>query len=489
MVGLKNLAQCFESLFGLFASERRSGLKNIICLISLCLLIGLGASCILYISLQALHCGLVVSLTVCGIFAAIIPGALFLSKHLRCFILIVLISCGTQQGRNALITAGTGVVLFKCAQNSFHNLKGLVESLECNLENMLPSIENLLAKYINILQWIHQQIQNLPQNVFVKFPVHFEIKHSIRDGELKQNLNETKVNLEGLANHMISTLDMFSQVCKGAVIILGLLLALIFTGLYIKRYLSNIKFENIYITNHFLQFNEQQKEKGKPHLLQLTQKERKSFIKIPAFSFSERERKALASFCVPILIKVCIWTTVIMLDYGLFLLISSIKHHLDHLPPINITMDFQFVEEIIFIKTPLKRHKSRGTFSYVTHLSKADCIPQPTLTISNIWTPLIVIIAALLLLTLFSAKFTILKVLVLSSFYSETEKRRIEFLHEKILRKRAWVKLMGTEETQNFTDDCVSFWFPIFRMKQRKGDLLQKTEFQHQSSHKLCVEL
>ncbi|XP_072425692.1 dendritic cell-specific transmembrane protein [Chiloscyllium punctatum] len=477
MVSLKIWAQCFRGLFELFASERKSGLKNIVCLISLCLLIGLGTSGILFISLRAIHFSLVVSLIVCGIFAAIIPGALFLSKHFRCFILIVLISCGTQQGRNALITAGTGVVLFNCAQNSFHNLKGLVESLECNLENMLPSIKNLLEKYIKILEWVREQIQKLPQNAFVKFPIRFEIKCSIRDDKLKQNLNETKVNLESLANHMISTLDMVSQFCKGVVIIVGILLVLIFTGLYIKRYLSNIKFENIYITKQFLNFDEQQKEQGKPHLLQLTSKERKSFIKIPAFSFSERERKTLASFCVPILIKVCIWAIVIMLDYGLFLLISSIRYHLDHLPPINITMDFQFVEEIKFTIIPVRRHESGGKFSYETHLSKVDCIPQPTLTISKIWPPLVAIIAVLLVLTLFSAKFTILKVLVLSSFYDETEKKRIEFLHEKILRKRALIKLMKTNESQNFTDDKVSFWFPIFRMKQRKDDLPQRREF------------
>ncbi|XP_078396189.1 dendritic cell-specific transmembrane protein-like [Cetorhinus maximus] len=469
MVILKIGAQFFGGLFELFASERKPGLKNILCLISLCLLMGLGASGILYVCLRALQCSFLVTLALCGAFAVVIPGPLFLSKYLRCFILIFLISCGTQQGRNALITAGTGVVLFNCAQNSFHNLRGLVESLECNVENMLPSIRNLLTKYMHVLHWIQEQIKHLPTNNFVRFVDDFKFKHNIEDGELKSNLNATRVNLEILANRIISTLGMFSRVCKSAMFIMGILLVLIFTWFYVKRYLTNIKFENIYVTNEFLQFDERQKEQGKPHLLQLTREEKECFIKIPAFRLSEREWKSMASFWAPIFSNVCIWTIIIMLDYLLFWLISSVRCHLDHLPPINITMNFEFSAETKFIHFPVSTHESTETLSYETHLSKRVCIAQLTWAIEEIWIPLVALIAALLLLTLLSAKFTILKVLVLSSFYAEMEKRRIEFLHEKILQKRSWVKLMNKDEVVNFTANRVSFWFPIFRMKQRKN--------------------
>ncbi|XP_067888405.1 dendritic cell-specific transmembrane protein-like [Heterodontus francisci] len=489
MVILKIAAQFLGDLFKLFASEKKSGLKNILCLIPLCLLMGLGTSGILYVCLRALQCSLSVALAVCGTFAAVIPGALFLSKYLRCFILIFLISCGTQQGRNALITAGTSVVLFNCAQNSFHNLSGLVESLVCYLKNMLPSITDILDKYIDVINWIHQKIQNLPQNHFVKFVDEFKTSQSIEDGDLKRNLNVTRVDLEILTNRIISTLGMFSQICKSAMLIMGISLVLIFTWFYIKRYLTNIKFENIFITNQFLQFDEQQKERGKPHLLQLTTKEKKCFIKIPALCLSEREWKTMTRFFAPIFTNVCIWAIIIMLDYGLFLLISSIRHHLDHLPTINITMNMKFAAETKFFDFSVHKFESTQTVSYETHLSKGDCIPQPTLSITNIWIPLVVLIAVLLLLTLLTAKFTILKVLVLSSFYAETEKRRIEFLHEKILQKRSWAKLMNMEEALDFTANRVSFWFPIFRMKQSKNELLKNKPIYYQNSAEFCIEI
>uniref|UniRef100_UPI00398F19B5 dendritic cell-specific transmembrane protein-like n=1 Tax=Pristiophorus japonicus TaxID=55135 RepID=UPI00398F19B5 len=487
MAILNNAAQFFGGLFELFASERRSGLRNILSLISLCLLMGLGASGILYVSLRALRCYLAVALIVCGPFAAVTSAALFLSKYLRCFSLIFLVSCGTQQGRNALITAGTGVVLFNCAQNSFHNLKGLVESLVCYMEDMLLSIKDLLAKYIEVINWIHQQIQKIPGNQFVMFVDDFKIKHNIEDEDLKRNLNATRVDLEILANNIISTFGTFFRVCKSVMAVLGILLVLIFTWFYIKRYFTNIKFENIFVTKQFLQFDERQKEQGKPHLLQLTRKEKKCFIKIPALCLSEREWKIMGRFFVPIFSNVCIWTIIIILDYGLFLLISSIRHHLDHLPAINITMNMQFAAESKFLSIPVYKHELTETFSYESHLSKRDCIPQPTVSITMIWIPLVALLAVLLFLTLLSAKFTILKVLVLSSFYAETEKVRIQFLHKKILQKRSWTRLINFEEALNFTNGA-SFWFPIFRMKQSKKELLKSKQIYYRKSDEFSIE-
>ncbi|XP_067832521.1 LOW QUALITY PROTEIN: dendritic cell-specific transmembrane protein-like [Heptranchias perlo] len=468
MLILKMVAQFFGQLFELFVTERKSGLKNILCLISPCLLMGLGASGILYVSLRALQCSLPVALAVSVIFAAVTPGALFLSKYLRCFTLIFLISCGSQQGRNALITAGTGVVLFNCAQNSFHNLRGLVESLVCYLEDMRSSVRDLLAKYIEVINWIHQQIQKIPENKLVKFEDNFQIKHRIEDNDLKRNLNATRIDLEILGNYIISKFGTFSRVCKSAMAIMGILLVLILTWFYIRRYLNNIEFENIFVTNQFLQFDEKQKEEGKPHLLLLTRKEKKCFIKIPSLCLSEREWKSMARFFAPIFSNVCIWAVIIILDYGLFLLISSIRNHLDHLPTINITMNMKFNTETTFLNIPVETQAFTETFSDETHLSKGDCIPQPTLSITKIWIPLVALIAFLLLLTLISAKFTILKILVLSLFYAETEKDRIQFLHKKIVQKRSWAKLLSTEEALKFTTNRVSFWFPIFNRKQQK---------------------
>ncbi|XP_062897756.1 dendritic cell-specific transmembrane protein-like [Mobula hypostoma] len=202
MAVLKMAAQFFGDLFEVYASERKSGLKNILYLISLCLVLGIGASGIVYICLQKLECNLSVALAVFGTLSVVIPGALFLSKYFRCFVLIFLISCGTKKGRNALITAGTSIVLFNCAKNSFHNLMELVDNLNCFLVGMLSSIRYLLSKYKEALEWIGKY--KPLGTIIVHFSNDLKIYSTVNDDAIRIKLNETTINLEIQAKNIIS---------------------------------------------------------------------------------------------------------------------------------------------------------------------------------------------------------------------------------------------------------------------------------------------
>lgn len=70
-------------------------------------------------------------------------------------------------------------------------------------------------------------------------------------------------------------------------------------------------------------------------------------------------------------------------------------------------------------------------------LFKHDCIPQPELAPSTTWIQLGVIIFFLIIFGLFSGLLTQLKILVSTSFYPDTEMKRIHYLHAKLLKKRA----------------------------------------------------
>jgi len=70
-------------------------------------------------------------------------------------------------------------------------------------------------------------------------------------------------------------------------------------------------------------------------------------------------------------------------------------------------------------------------------LFKHDCIPQPEFTLSMTWIQLGVIIFFLIIFGLFSGFLTQLKILVSTSFYPDTEMKRIRYLHANLLKKRA----------------------------------------------------
>lgn len=83
----------------------------------------------------------------------------------------------------------------------------------------------------------------------------------------------------------------------------------------------------------------------------------------------------------------------------------------------------------------MKEHIAK-TDSFKIPLVKQNCIPHPELALSTTWIQLGVIIFFLIIFGLFSGLLTQLKILVSTSFYPDTEMKRIHYLHAKLLKKR-----------------------------------------------------
>lgn len=84
--------------------------------------------------------------------------------------------------------------------------------------------------------------------------------------------------------------------------------------------------------------------------------------------------------------------------------------------------------------------RNEKTDSFKIPLFKRNCIPHPELALSTTWIQLGVIIFFLIMFGLFSGLLTQLNILVSSSFYPDTEMKRIHYLHAKLLKKRAKIQ-------------------------------------------------
>ncbi|KAL2308736.1 hypothetical protein Nmel_001797, partial [Mimus melanotis] len=103
------------------------------------------------------------------------------------------------------------------------------------------------------------------------------------------------------------------------------------------------------------------------------------------------------------------------------------------------------------------------TDSFKIPLFKHNCIPHPELALSTTWIQLGVIIFFLIIFGLFSGLLTQLKILVSTSFYPDTEMKRIHYLHAKLLKKRAKLQ----EKTgKNIFARTINFWFPILKARE-----------------------
>uniref|UniRef100_A0A672V1Z1 Dendrocyte expressed seven transmembrane protein n=1 Tax=Strigops habroptila TaxID=2489341 RepID=A0A672V1Z1_STRHB len=432
--------------WGIFVSERKPGWKYLMQLFAVCSAFGFFSSFLLFLGM---HFSLAHSplgpLLLAGFIWILLSIVLSCFKHLRCFSVLFLLSCGLRNGRNALITAGTGVMVAGNIQNIFHNLKVLADSISCHLEYEQFT---LIKYYVEAVKWIYE-VTKLSSDLYkhIVFLRHeFTPSYSISDDALKQELNDTKQEIQRVADQISFMLTIPPYIGQKVLPIVGIFLASFGTGLFIKKFVGShsAKFKNTYITKQFIVFDEHQKQQERPCLLPLNKKERKDYVIIPSFCLTRKDRKNMQYFFFTVIIHLCIWLLFAAVDYLFYWLIVSVNKHLQEIPDIEIQLSL------------FQQHIAK-TDPFKISLFKHDCLPQPELALSTTWIQLGVIIFFLIIFGLFSGLLTQLKILVLTSFYPDTEMKRIHYLHAKLLKKRA--------KLQEKTGKNI-FWFPILKASE-----------------------
>ncbi|XP_074123313.1 dendritic cell-specific transmembrane protein isoform X1 [Sminthopsis crassicaudata] len=447
----------FLYLWGLYLIPRNTGWKGFLQHFGVCCVVGSISTTFLYLGLYWFLSSSIIFFLPFWITMTIL---LCWSKHVRCFAILFFLSCGLHEGRNALIAAGTGIVTFGHVKNIFHNLKGLLEGIMCNLSFKSFAIHfPLLNKYIEAIQWLYSLVTDiglLEEIVSWNHTLAMSILTPSKAFEIR--LNDTKEEILSVIDHVTTVTEVVSSLGQGLLTITGFALVLFSTGRFMKRFLGphSHKFENIYITRYFVQFDESERHEKRSCVLPLNKQERKKYIIIPSICLASKEKKSLGLFFLPILTNLYVWAMFAALDYGLYQLISSINRHLQNLPGMEVHL--KLYSEV------KGNHDIINDSSFNISLFEPNCIPKPELFMSKTWIPLSVIILMLVVLGLLSSILMQFKILVSGSFYPDVERVRIQYLHAKILRRRSKQALRrGEKKLRQFITE-LHFWFPILKM-------------------------
>ncbi|XP_072459404.1 dendritic cell-specific transmembrane protein isoform X1 [Notamacropus eugenii] len=452
-----SIIEVFLYLWGFYLSPRSPGWKGFLQHFGVCCVVGFISTVLLYLGLYWFLSSLAIFFIPLWI---IMSTLLCWSKHIRCFAILFFLSCGLREGRNALIAAGTGIVTFGHVKNIFHNLKGLLEGMTCNLSIKSFTIHfPLLNKYIEAIQWLYSLVTDvilLEDIVSWNHTLAMSIFSPSKAFEIR--LNDTKGEILSVIDHVTTVTEVVSSLGQGLLTITGFALVLRSTGLFMKRFLGprSCRFENIYITRHFIQFDESERHHKRSCVLPLNKQERKKYILIPSICLTPKEKRSLGLFFLPILTNLYVWAMFAAMDYGLYQLISSVNKHLQNLPGMEVHL--KLYDEV------KGNHDIISDSSFYISLFEPNCIPKPELFMSKTWIPLSVIILMLVVLGLLSSILMQFKILVSGSFYPEVERDRIQYLHAKILRRRAKQPLRkGKKKLRQFVTE-LHFWFPVLKM-------------------------
>uniref|UniRef100_A0A8C4T8U5 Dendrocyte expressed seven transmembrane protein n=1 Tax=Erpetoichthys calabaricus TaxID=27687 RepID=A0A8C4T8U5_ERPCA len=373
---------------------------------------------------------IVVSLVVPSAVAVILSGILFSSKTARCISVLFFLFFGIHKSKDIYLKFGTAVVIFWNVTNILNNLKALADTLMCNLEVQKNFINvSLIAKYEELIKWIFQAWKASMEMGIMDVNIDMKGKVTISSNCWTEKFDASKDRLKIFAQNALFVLEMISNIAnisQKMFFALSSLSVLIHLTMYLRKYLNSTEFENIYITKRFMDFDEKVKAAGKPHVLPLTEKEKKTYIMVTFSCLSIKSVKTVIKFFIPVFIGLTTWLSLMGVDYFLYWLILRTNVYFQTFSPIDVPL-----------WSPVKiRGEGCWNFSFSMVLFEETCLPKPTLFIYNSLAPLSILCIFLIMLGLLSSKLLELKLLVVSYFYPEIEEQRIEFLHQKIIKNR-----------------------------------------------------
>uniref|UniRef100_A0A667ZQE0 Dendrocyte expressed seven transmembrane protein n=1 Tax=Myripristis murdjan TaxID=586833 RepID=A0A667ZQE0_9TELE len=458
-VSCTSLKQSFRDVgflaVDVYTTSNRDGLGRTILLLITCSLFSLFLSSFLLLYLLfTLDYEIAVAGGIAGCFGVLLTVALFLSKQIRCTGILFAMSIFMKKSRNLLLAAGTSVVVLKNIRNTLENLTGLIRSMVCNLKAKKASIViSPLENFTRMLMWIGNTLKGLTNLEVIKFDSELNVSTKFEAGLFTEKLADAEQRLNKSAKYAEAIVSTLFSVADRMFPAISFLLLMMFIALHIKKYRSDMKFENTFVTSKFIQFDQKQKEQGKPHVLPLTPEESKLYASVPSARPTTQEGRAMLKFGIRILPHFVAWVIFITVDALLYCFVDIVTRKLSELEPFSIPLGTSIV-----IGLKLGEQNYQEDFSYSVTLFEKRCLPKPKLLLYSSVVPLAAILIALLIMAMMAAKLTQLRLMVYERFFSASAEERAEYLHAKILRKR----LKGRKQRDNVGSPTSFFFKPHF---------------------------
>ncbi|KAM4568190.1 dendritic cell-specific transmembrane protein [Fundulus diaphanus] len=463
----QHLEETVSQALDVFTTGERKSWRRTFILLFTCILSSLLLSSLLLLYLLfAVDYDLAVASGITGCFGILLTLALFLSNRVRCLGTLFVISIFMKKSRNLLLTAGTSLVVLKNIRNTLRNLTRLTRSMICNLKAKKAAVVAPFSNYVKMLEWIGGVLKGVTDLGVINLDSKLKVSPRIESDVFRLKLSEAEQKLNETVKYFQGATETVSSVTDKLFPALSFLVLMMFIAVRIRKYRNDMKHENSFISRKFVLFDEKQRAEGKPHVLPLSPREEKLYPSIPSARPTTKEGKAMLKFGVPVISHLVAWTFFITVDALLYCFVDIVTKKLSELKPFHVPLMISFKGIATLIGIPVDEENHQMDFSYSVTLFERKCLPEPELLLYTSVLPLSAILITLLFMALMAAKISQFRLLVCERFFSEASDARVEFLHDKILRKR--LKTTMEENQCSFTSFVVKlhFWCPmLFRPK------------------------
>lgn len=333
-----------------FVSGERDGFWRTLTLLLTCIFSSSMLSILLLLYLLfTLRYEVAVAGGIVACFGTLMTVSLFLSKRVRCLGTLFVISVFMKKSRNLLLTTGTSLVVLRNICNTLENLTGLLKSMICNLKAKKEAIISPFSNYVQMLKWIGNMLKGVTDLGVLKLDSKLKVSCRLESEEFKEKLTEAEQKLNETVKSIQFITNTVSSVMERVFPVISFLILIMFIVLHIKKFHTDMKYKNRFISSKFVQFDEKQKTEGKPHVLPLTPEEEKLYTAVPSVCPTTGEGRAMLKFGVPIATHFVAWVMVITVDALLYCFVDIVTTKFSELEPFNVPLLMRIKVSILTI--------------------------------------------------------------------------------------------------------------------------------------------
>uniref|UniRef100_UPI00398E544C osteoclast stimulatory transmembrane protein n=1 Tax=Pristiophorus japonicus TaxID=55135 RepID=UPI00398E544C len=394
---------------------------------------------------SSLKYAVVVCSTITCLFAGTMFLLLFLVHPVRCVFTIAIPTLGTKQGRDLLLSTCFMLVAINIIPNIMDNIKMILQMLECialtSTESLVNST-NIVREIKDVLDVdLITVVDKIAESKVATSKAKWNFNSDINQSAIKTHLQTVGKEIQGNFFTIQTILSEITLNTNRALAGFVFFYLIIRSASYLKGYLTNLQFDNMYLTSRLAQ--RLQMSKGEPILCRTASKK---LIRSTGLKMSSDEIARCVKQMVISTAYLTLSAIVITIDFVVFSLTLQVLHLTGDIPPVPITVGFTYKVNVtlLYIYFLLGRHTS--PFSRQNLLTREvdfhwkfifvsdHCMFQPS-------PPNIKIIYVVSLLYFIAYVTVFLETYALrvrrkisSTFFEQREDERINYLHQKMLQ-------------------------------------------------------
>ncbi|KAM8996866.1 osteoclast stimulatory transmembrane protein [Ara ararauna] len=375
-------------------------------------------------------------------FSLLLLLALFFVHPARCVFSIIMPTLGTKQGRKLLLSTCAMIVVVNITPNIISNIKTILQVIKCICKNSSESLLNSTALLETATWEFGDAIQETVHSINIYKPMNGHFKFSLlKNSSLiyqQMHLVSEKIGRDFLAVELLVK----DAVQVGNKVVAGFsTLYLCFEATcYLKNYLTNIRFDNFYITKKLERLAVDRKA---AHLLVGSSK---TLIRPTGLKLSREEVMLCLVQAMLLTVALMLMLVVMAMDHFAFSMADTAVRKAAQFSVVPVALSIKYSAKIGFVpflskipgipyqETPLQDFER----SYHHHLifSSAHCRISPP-TPPN---PSVLLVMGLLFCILYATVFLEtyahrLCRAIAASFFVSWEEKRVLHLYKKLSRK------------------------------------------------------